>query len=115
VERHSGHHRGVRARRDHAGCTGLRVYYTENVPNPTPGFNATATTALVSVRLDGTDKRTHAKITTSQGGAISAVVSPDARNVLVLDRDDLYAFPLADVGTDGLVVNFASPALPPGA
>ncbi len=89
----------------------LRVYLTENVPNPTPGFNATSTTALVSVRIDGTDKRTHAKITTSQGG-LTASVSPDGRNLLVLDRDDLYALPLADVGGEGLTVNFASPTLP---
>jgi Tol biopolymer transport system component/imidazolonepropionase-like amidohydrolase len=89
----------------------LRVYFTENVPNPTPGFNATSTTALVSARIDGTDKRTHAKITTSQGG-LTASVSPDGRNVLVLDRDDLYALPLADVGGEGLTVNFASPTLP---
>lgn len=90
----------------------VRVYFTENVPNPTPGFNATATTALVSVRMDGTDKRTHAKITTNQGGGLAATVSPDGRNVLVLDRDDLYALPLADVGSEGLTVNFASPTLP---
>ncbi len=38
-----------------------RVFFTEAMPNPTPGFNATSTTALVSVRFDGTDKRTHAE------------------------------------------------------
>ena len=45
----------------------LDEYYTEVIPNATPGFfNATQTTALVSVRLDGSDKRTHAKITTGK-------------------------------------------------
>ena len=89
-----------------------RVFFTEAVPNPTPGFNATATAALVSVRLDGTDKRTHAKITTNQALGISARVAPDGRHVMVLDRDDLYVFPLADAGSDGLAVNFASPSVP---
>ena len=89
-----------------------RVYFTENVPNPTPGFNATQTTALVSVRLDGSDKRTHARIITNQALGISARVAPDGRSVIVLDRDDVYAFPLTDVGSEGLTVNFATPAVP---
>jgi Tol biopolymer transport system component/imidazolonepropionase-like amidohydrolase len=89
-----------------------RVYYTEAVPNATPGFTANQTTALVSVRLDGSDKRTHAKITTSQALGITARVAPDGRSVIVLDRDDVYAFPLTDVGADGLTVNFSSPTVP---
>jgi Tol biopolymer transport system component/imidazolonepropionase-like amidohydrolase len=90
----------------------VRVFYTEPVPNPTPGFNATVTTALASVRLDGSDKRTHAKMTTAQGLGLYAMVSPDGRSVLVLDRDDLYAFPLTDVGSEGLTVNFTAPSVP---
>jgi Tol biopolymer transport system component/imidazolonepropionase-like amidohydrolase len=90
-----------------------RVYYTEVVPNATPGgFYATQTTALVSVRLDGSDKRTHAKITTSLALGITARVAPDGRGVIVLDRDDVYAFPLTDVGSEGLTVNFATPTVP---
>ena len=96
-----------------AGAGGAtRVWYTENVPNPTPGFNATQTTALVSVRLDGSDKRTHAKITTNQALGITARVAPDGKGVIVLDRDDVYAFPLTEVGSEGLAVNFASPSVP---
>ena len=89
-----------------------RVSFTESVPNPTPGFNATSTAALVSVRLDGTDKRTHARITTNQALGISVSVAPDGKHVIVLDRDDLYAFPLTDVGSDGLTINFATPSVP---
>lgn len=89
-----------------------RVYFTENVPNPTPGFNATQTTALVSVRLDGAEKRTHAKLTTNQALGITVQVAPDGRSALVLDRDDLYALPLTDAGSEGLAVNFASPSVP---
>ncbi|MCC6929292.1 MAG: PD40 domain-containing protein [Gemmatimonadaceae bacterium] len=89
-----------------------RVFFTENVPNATPGFNATATSALVSVRLDGTDKRTHAKVTTNQALGITVQVAPDGKHAVVLDRDDLYAFPLVDVGGDGLTINFAAPSVP---
>jgi len=66
----------------------------------------------VSVRLDGSDKRTHAKITTNQATGISVRVAPDGRGVIVLDRDDVYAFPLTDVGGEGLTVNFATPTVP---
>ena len=90
----------------------VRVYFTENIPNPTPGFNATSMTALNSVRLDGSDRRSHLRITTNQGGQLVARLSPDGRSVLVLDRDDLYAFPLADVGAEGLAINFTSPSVP---
>jgi Tol biopolymer transport system component/imidazolonepropionase-like amidohydrolase len=89
-----------------------RVYYTEVIPNATPGFSANQTTALVSVRLDGADKRTHARITTTQALGITARVAPDGRGVIVLDRDDVYAFPLTDVGSEGLTVNFSSPTVP---
>src|SRR5262249_38148661 len=71
------------------------------------------TTALVSVRLDGTDKRTHATFTTNQALGISVSVAPDGRHVLVLDRDDLYAVPLADAGSEGLSINFSTPSGPP--
>jgi len=89
-----------------------RVYFTENVPNPTPGFYATSTTALVSVRMDGSDRRSHARVTTNQALGITAILAPDGKHLLVLDRDDLYAIPLADVGGDGLVVNFSAPSVP---
>lgn len=95
-----------------ASAAPTRVYFTENVPAATPGFNATATSALVSVRLDGTDKRTHAKVTTNQALGISVKIAPDGKHALVLDRDDLYAFPLVDVGSEGLTINFASPSVP---
>ena len=90
-----------------------RVWFTENVPNPTPGFNSTATTALVSVRLDGTDKRTHAKVT-ADGYAFGLVfrVAPDGRNVVLVQRDDAYVFPLPDAGTEGLTLNLAAPSVP---
>jgi imidazolonepropionase-like amidohydrolase len=88
-----------------------RVYFTEAVPGP-PGFQADRTTALVSVRPDGSEKRTHAKITTGNAGAPVMHVAPDERGLLILDRDDLYLLPLTAAGKDGLSVNLKSPSVP---
>jgi len=89
-----------------------RVWFTEPVANAQPGFNATRTTALVSVRLDGSGKRTHAKLTTKAAGSVTVKVAPDGRALLVLDRDDVYALPLTEAGPDGLAVNFDAPTVP---
>jgi Tol biopolymer transport system component/imidazolonepropionase-like amidohydrolase len=94
------------------GASPARVYYTEVVPNATPGFNATQTTALVSVRFDGSDRRQHARLQTNQGGSLVVKVAPDERAIIVIDRDDVYALPLTDAGAEGLLVNFASPSIP---
>lgn len=90
-----------------------RVYYTENVPTPAAGFNATQTTAVVSMRLDGTDRRQHARLTSQAGyGAFSVSVAPDEKAMIVVDREDVYAMPLTEGGSEGILVNFASPAVP---
>ncbi|MEO6446652.1 MAG: amidohydrolase family protein [Gemmatimonadaceae bacterium] len=89
-----------------------RIYFTESVPNAQPGFNATQTTALHSLRYDGTDRRTHAKFVTGQAGELVVRVSPDEQGALVLDRDDLYAVPLTDAGAEGVTITFSAPALP---
>ena len=93
---------------DHGG----RVYFTESVPNSQPGFNATQTTAVLSTRYDGTEKRTHAKITTGQAGQVTVLVAPDERALLVLERDDLYVLPLTPAGPEGLTVNLSAPSVP---
>ncbi|MEZ4416073.1 MAG: amidohydrolase family protein [Gemmatimonadota bacterium] len=89
-----------------------RVYFTEDVPNDTPGFNATQTTAVRSVRLDGTDGRTHAKLITGRVGGVVVRVSPDRRTLLVIERDDVYVMPFAPSGSDGLTIDFRSPSVP---
>ncbi|MFN8581104.1 MAG: amidohydrolase family protein [Gemmatimonadaceae bacterium] len=91
---------------------GGRVYYLDAIPNSAPGFNATQMTGLYSVRYDGSEKRTHAKLTTMAAGQVVVRVAPDERAMLVLDRDDLYALPLTAVGAEGLQVNFQSPSVP---
>ncbi|MEP7348166.1 MAG: hypothetical protein ABI877_23065, partial [Gemmatimonadaceae bacterium] len=89
-----------------------RIYYLDVIPNATPGFNATQMTGLYSVRYDGADKRTHARLTTLAGGGVDVRVAPDERSLIVLDRDDLYALPLTAAGAEGLSLNFQSPAVP---
>jgi len=89
-----------------------RVYFTENVPNATPGFNATQTTAVVSTRFDGSEKRTHAKITSAQAGSVMVQVSPEGSAMIVLERDNLFVVPLTPAGPDGLAINLASPSVP---
>ncbi|MFN8570583.1 MAG: amidohydrolase family protein [Gemmatimonadaceae bacterium] len=89
-----------------------RIYYLDNLPNSAPGFNATQITGLYSVRYDGSDKRTHARLTTMATGGLVVRVAPDERSMIVLDRDDLYALPLTAAGAEGLSVNFQSPSVP---
>ena len=89
-----------------------RVSFTEAVPNAQPGFNATQTTALVSVRFDGSEKRTHARVTSRQALGLGIHVSPDGDFMTVLDRDDAYLMPLTAAGPEGLAVNLASPPVP---
>lgn len=94
------------------GLSSGRVFYTENVPNAQPGFNATRTTALVSIGLDGARKRTHARITSPNSGPVAIMVSPDATVMTVLERDDLYVLPLTPAGEDGLTIDLRSPSVP---
>lgn len=89
-----------------------RVYLTEAVPGP-PGFQQTQVTALVSVRLDGTDRRTHARLTTQSNFGLPFVrVAPDERAMIVVERDDAYLLPLTEAGAEGLAVNFNAPSVP---
>jgi Tol biopolymer transport system component/imidazolonepropionase-like amidohydrolase len=87
-----------------------RIYFTVFLPNPTPGFSATQTIAVASVRYDGSDRRQHVRLTTASVPDVK--ISPDERAMLVLDRDDVYALPLTDGGSEGLLVNLQSPSLP---
>lgn len=89
-----------------------RVYYAEPVPGA-PGFQATQTTALASVRLDGTDRRQHARLTTQANFGLPLIrVAPDEKAVIVVERDDAYVLPLTEGGAEGLTVNFAAPSVP---
>src|SRR5207253_1728006 len=43
---------------------GKRIYYTQIVPSPDPNNRTQPTSALMSVRTDGVDKKTHVKFST---------------------------------------------------
>ncbi len=89
-----------------------RVYYVENIPGAA-GFQQNQTTGLVSVRIDGTDKRTHARITTQSGFGLPMIrVAPDERAIIVIERDDAYVLPITEGGAEGMAVNFNSPSVP---
>jgi imidazolonepropionase-like amidohydrolase/Tol biopolymer transport system component len=94
---------------------GERVYYLEAQPpaQPAAAFAGPPPMGLVSVKLDGTDKRTHARITTGTGqlAIVSAKVSPDGKWLLLIDRDDAYVVALTDVG-NGVDINLTTPSLP---
>ncbi|HWP72583.1 MAG TPA: amidohydrolase family protein, partial [Gemmatimonadaceae bacterium] len=60
---------------------------------------------LVSMRWDGTDERTHLRVTGARGpeataasSAATARLSPDGANVLVQVANDLFVFPLIESG-----------------
>ena len=88
-----------------------RVWYLDIIPGAAAGFTSNSTTGIFSVRYDGTDKRTHARLTTTQPGLVVRV-APDEQSAIVLDRDDLYALPLTAAGGEGLAVNLQSPSVP---
>ncbi len=94
---------------------GERVYYLESQPaaQPAAAFSGPPPMGIVSVKLDGTDKRIHAKITNSTGqlSIVSARVAPNGKWVLVIDRDDAYVVELTDVG-NGIDINLSTPVLP---
>jgi len=93
-----------------AGGDTARVYFTESAG----GANqATPTSVLVSVRLDGQVRRAHARFTSpGAGGNLVAIPSPDARWLLVQDRDDAYVMAMTPAGAEGLAINLGSPSVP---
>lgn len=72
---------------------------------------------LISVRFDGTDRRTHLRIVGPAGGAEpraaeEAMFSPDARHVLALVRNQVYVAVVPRLGGEPLIVNVVRPATP---
>ncbi len=72
-------------------------------------------TGLVSIRWDGTDERTHLRVTgarrpeaTSAAAAASMELSPGGDQVLVQVANDLYVLPLIESGT-APTISLASP------
>jgi len=88
-----------------------RVYY-QDISQAVGGNLARVTTALRSVRYDGTDAQVHARIRapivfapSGPPGPISMRVSPDGQRVVMTSRDDAYAFPLPPLGAEGVTLD----------
>ncbi|MEZ4417033.1 MAG: amidohydrolase family protein [Gemmatimonadota bacterium] len=76
-----------------------RIHY----PEVDESEGARGRTALVSVRPDGSDKRTHATFPYAD----EVVMSPDGRNVAFQEGDNVYLAPLPAVGTGSDAVHVA--------
>jgi dipeptidyl aminopeptidase/acylaminoacyl peptidase len=72
---------------------------------------------LVSLRLDGTDRRTHLKIlgkglAAEPAPAQDARISPDGRHALALVSNQVYVVPVPRIGGDPPTVNVGSASVP---
>ncbi len=99
--------RGVNRRitRPQFDADGSRIYYVEDAeatgPNPPK-------TVLVSVRPDGTDKRTHLKFTRAE----EAAVSPDGRWVVFNEQYNAWVTALPPLGAQTVDIDLSGAALP---
>ena len=85
-----------------------RIFFVES----TGGGNIeTPVNALVqSIRFDGTDKRVHVRFVVAGPPTVTAVPSRDAHWLLLNNRDDLYLFPMPDIGSAPVTVEFSRPS-----
>jgi Tol biopolymer transport system component/imidazolonepropionase-like amidohydrolase len=90
---------------------GQRIYFNQGQMMGPPG-NQQPGSALLSIRTDGVDKKTHVKFTS----VTSATPSPDGHWMLLLNKSNLYLAPLphgaAAGSNDGLTVNLDAPSIP---
>ena len=71
--------------------------------------------ALISMRFDGSDRRTHLKVAgkaLDDSSPKDILLSPDGKMALVLLRTHLYLIPVPRVGGEALTVNLDSSSLP---
>ncbi|HEV8375700.1 MAG TPA: hypothetical protein VGR38_05635, partial [Candidatus Polarisedimenticolia bacterium] len=88
------------------GAGGDRIFFAEFIPSDKPYTDGK--TDLVSVRLDGTDKRRHLRF--KQGEA--PVPSPDGAWVAFVRADDVYVTPLPAAGSDPVEIGFSGDPVP---
>jgi imidazolonepropionase-like amidohydrolase/Tol biopolymer transport system component len=87
---------------------GKRLYYDEVTP-PNPLVpDSQPSTALVSVRTDGVDKKTHIRFPE----VVSAVPSPDQHYLLLTRYSNLYVLPLPQGTLDPITLTMDAPQLP---
>ncbi|MGH9749127.1 MAG: amidohydrolase family protein, partial [Candidatus Polarisedimenticolia bacterium] len=85
---------------------GDRILFQEGVPPAGP--NDTGKVDVVSVRLDGTDKRKHLRFPQAE----DAVPSPDGAWIAYASRDDVYVTALPQAGADPVEMGDGEGALP---
>ena len=94
-----------RMARPQFSADGERIYVVDNVdasgPNPPK-------TVLVSVKLDGTDKRTHLRFTRAE----EAAVSPDGRWVVFNEQYNAWVTALPPLGAQTVDIDLNGAALP---
>jgi Tol biopolymer transport system component/imidazolonepropionase-like amidohydrolase len=86
---------------------GERIFYCEDAPGDKP--TDVPKTVLVSVQLDGTDRREHLRFAKAE----EAVVSPDGRWVAYSEQNDAYVTAMPAMGAKPIEVS-ADGALPVG-
>ena len=87
---------------------GTRIYFVEDEKAEKP--TQAPKTVLVSVKLDGTDKRKHLRFTRAE----DAVASPDGRWVAFQEQHDIWVAPMPEVGDAAIEVGLEEGALPVG-
>lgn len=87
---------------------GERLWYLEDEPADKPA--TPGKTVLASVRLDGTDRRTHLRFSLAE----EAVVSPDGRWVAFGELHNAYVTALPEISKDAIDVALDGAALPLG-
>jgi len=87
---------------------GKRLYYDEVTP-PNPAVpDSLPSTALVSVRTDGLDKKTHVRF----AEVVSVSPSPDERYMMLTRQSNLYVIPLPQGTLDPVTLSLDTPQLP---
>ncbi len=99
----------------HFGTDGGRIYVYDQ------GFEPDGGRGLISMRLDGTDRRTHVKVTGTgiyshekPVSAIDARMSPDGRWILAHVQNQLYLAAVPPVGGEAPTIDISKPAVPVG-
>jgi imidazolonepropionase-like amidohydrolase len=89
---------------------GTRIYYMDEAPPPPNAEGPQRPARLLrSVRLDGTDKKTHMKL---EGFFVLAIPSPDDEFVAIQNRYDAYLAAFPRFGTETVTLNLKEPAVP---
>ncbi|MPZ20894.1 MAG: amidohydrolase family protein [Luteitalea sp.] len=100
--------------RPHFAAESDRVYVS--AVEPFSWVNAKETEGLISMRFDGTDRRTHLKIMregeTEARPSGPIMIAPDGRRAIVSVRRQIYVVPVPRGGEEAPVVNVDAPSLP---